>query len=165
MEDVVSAAAVQRAHLARFGTLARVPLPLSAVRWPDAAAGDHLRRLAPLLSSRAQRVVERVAAAGLGAVVYHYPNVPQRVAHLPELLRDRPETGWLQRLSTVVDPGATVDGWLDLVARLLVLGFLPGSVESIGVGHCLEMKNAVIDGGFVDKIGRASCREGVCQYV
>src|SRR3546814_14194951 len=45
MEDVVSAAAVQRAHLARFGTLARVPLPLSAVRWPDAAAGDHLRRL------------------------------------------------------------------------------------------------------------------------
>src|SRR3546814_4948464 len=46
-----------------------------------------------------------------------------------ELLRDRPETGWLQRLSTVVDPGATIDGWLDLMARLLVLGFLPGSVE------------------------------------
>ena len=150
MEDVVSAAAVQRAHLARFGTLARVPLPLFAVRWPDAAAKDHLRRLAPLLSSRARRVVARVAAAGLGAVVYHYPTVPQRVAHLPELLRDRPETGWLQRLSAVVDPGATIDGWLDLVARLLVLGFLPGSVESIGVGHCLEMKNAVIDGGFVD---------------
>jgi len=150
LEDVRAAAAVQCAHLARFGTVARVPLPLLAVRWPDGAAEAHLRRLHPLLSGRARRTVERVAADGLGGVLYHYPAVPLRVAHLPELLRGRPGPAWMDRLSTLADPTAALEGWLDLVARLLVLGFLPGSVESVGVGHCLEMKNAVIDGGLVD---------------
>jgi len=150
MEDVLSAAAVQKAHLARFGTCAHVPSPLYAVRWPDAAANEHLYRLSKLLSARARRTVERVAADGLGAVVYHYPTVPLRVAHLPALLCERTEQNWLQRLSAIADPKAALDGWLDLLARLLVLGFLPGSIESIGVGHCLEMKNAVIDGGLVD---------------
>ena len=150
VEDVVSAAAVQKAHLARFGTRAHIPLPLLAVRWPDAIAEAHLARLNKVLSARARRSVERAAADGLGGVVYHYPSVPLRVAHLPELLRGRTEAGWLQRLSAIADPTAAVDGWLDLLARLLMLGFLPGSIESIGVGHCLEMKNAVIDGGLVD---------------
>jgi hypothetical protein len=67
MEDVRSAAAVQKAHLARFGTRAHVPLPLYAVRWPDSVAEAHLGRLNKLLSARARRTVERVAADGLGA--------------------------------------------------------------------------------------------------
>nr|WP_231716863.1 hypothetical protein [Burkholderia ubonensis] len=150
LEDVQAAAAVQCAHLARFGGIARVPLPLVAIRWPDAAAHAHLARLLPLLTARAQRTVERVAADGLGAVVYHYPGVPHRVAHLPQLIAARTEAGWIARLSALTDPAAAIDGWLELLARMLVLGFLPGSVESIGVGHCLEMKNAVIDGGLVD---------------
>jgi len=150
MEDVSSAAAVQRAHVARYGARAHTPLPLLAVRWPDTVTEAHLKRLSTLLSARARKSVERVAADGLGAVVYHYPTVPQRVAHLPEILRTRSEKDWLARLAAIADPQAAVNGWLDVVARLLVLGFLPGSVESIGVGHCLEMKNAVIDGGLVD---------------
>ncbi|WP_210163285.1 hypothetical protein [Niveispirillum irakense] len=150
LEDVHAAAAVQQAHLARFGTLARVPLPLLALRWPDAVMDAYLRRLSPLLSGRARRTVERVAADGLGCVIYHYPAVPLRVAHLPELLAGRPGNGWQARLSGLTGVEAALEGWLDLLARLLVLGFLPGSVESIGVGHCLEMKNAVIDGGLVD---------------
>lgn len=150
LEDAHAAAAVQRAHLARFGRVARVPLPLVAIRWPDASAHAHLARLAPLLTRRARLAVERVAADGLGAVAYHYPAVPHRVAHLPQLLAGRPENGWLARLSALTDPAATIDGWLELLARMLALGFLPASVESMGVGHCLDTKNAVIDGGFVD---------------
>lgn len=150
LDDVQAAAAVQRAHLARFGCIARVPLPLVAIRWPDAAAHAHLARLAPLLTRRARRAVERVAADGLGALAYHYPGVAHRVAHLPQLLAARPENGWLARLSALTDPAATIDGWLELLARLLALGFLPASVESMGVGHCIDTKNAVIDGGFVD---------------
>jgi hypothetical protein len=149
LEDVRSAAMVQQAHLARFGSLARVPLPLLAVRWPDAVTEAHLGRLRTLLSGRAWRVVERVAAAGLGAVVYAYPAMPLRVAHLPELLKGA-AGDWMTRLRTLTDPETAIEGWLELLARMLVLGFLPGSIESIGVGHCLEMKNAVIDGGLVD---------------
>jgi hypothetical protein len=150
LEDARSAAMVQQAHIARFDEPARLPLPLLAVRWDDDVTRTHLETLCPLLSGRAWRTVRRVAADGLGAVVYHYPGVPLRVAHLPEILRSADGAAWLDRLGTLCDPAATVERWVELVARMLVLGFLPGSIESIGVGHCLEMKNAVIDGGFVD---------------
>ncbi len=50
----------------------------------------------------------------------------------------------------LTQPEQVVERWIDLVARMLALGFLPGRTEHIGIGHCLEMQNAVIDGGFVD---------------
>jgi hypothetical protein len=150
-EDAAAAETVQSAQLARFGSVARVPLPLLVLRWPDEAAERHLAALAPLLSRRARRIVEREAEAGLGAFVYHYPTVPLRVAHLPAILGlVGHEPTWRSRLAGLTDPAVTIARWIDLVARLLVLGFLPGSIDSIGVGHCLEVKNAVIDGGFVD---------------
>lgn len=150
-EDAGAAASVQSAHLARFGATARVPLPLLVLRWPDVAVEQHLAALSPLLSRRARRIVETQAAGGFGAFVYHYPAVPLRVAHLPAILSlTGHEPSWGAKLADFIDPATTIERWIDLVARLLVLGFLPGSIESIGVGHCLEIKNAVIDGGFVD---------------
>jgi hypothetical protein len=53
-------------------------------------------------------------------------------------------------LSTRVDAAVTVDRWVDLAARMLVLGWLPGTAATQNIGHCLEIQNAVIDGGFVD---------------
>jgi hypothetical protein len=150
LQDARAAASVQLAHLGRFKTLARVPLPLLAARWPDAVTEMHLAKLLPLLSGRAWRIVQQVADQGLGVVVYAYPTVPLRVAHLPHLLQDSPSADWLTKLQTLVQPKVVIEHWLDLLARLLVLGFLPGSIESIGVGHCLEIKNATIDGGLVD---------------
>ncbi|HEX3883780.1 MAG TPA: hypothetical protein VHW66_14060 [Stellaceae bacterium] len=150
-EDARAAEAVQSAHLARFGGLARVPLPLLVLRWPDAAVERHVAAMAPLLSGRARRIVETQAAGGFGAFVYYYPSVPLRVAHLPAILGlTGGEPEWRTRLAAIADPAVAIERWIDLVARMLALGFLPGSIESIGVGHCLEMKNAVIDGGFVD---------------
>lgn len=150
-EDAAAAETVQSAHLARFGTVARVPLPLLVLRWPDAAVEQHLATLAPLLSKRARRIVETQAEGGFGAFVYYYPTVPLRVAHLPAILGlTGHEPAWRTKLAGLTDPAAAIERWIDLVARLLALGFLPGSIESIGVGHCLEIKNAVIDGGFVD---------------
>ncbi len=150
-EDAAAAETVQSAHLARFGETARVPLPLLVLRWPEAAVEQHLATLTPLLSGRARRIVETQAASGFGAFVYYYPTVPLRVAHLPAILGlVGHEPAWRTKLAELTDPAATIERWIDLVARLLVLGFLPGSIESIGVGHCLEIKNAVIDGGFVD---------------
>lgn len=149
LEDVRCAAMLQRAHLARHGELARLPTPLLALAWPEATRTQHLEALRPLLSQRAFRIVEAFTQHGLGAVVYFYPALPIRVAHLAAELGAGAEP-WLTRLARRTDPALTVDRWLDLVARLLALGWLPGRTEHIGIGHCLELQNAVIDGGFVD---------------
>ncbi len=150
LEDVRSACMLQRAHLARFGELARIPTPLFAVSWPEATREAHLAALRPLLSDRANRIVETFTQGGLGAVVYFYPCVPIRVAHLPVELGSKAQGSWLERLARRTDPARAVERWIDLVARMLALGYLPGRTEHIGIGHCVEMQNAVIDGGFVD---------------
>jgi hypothetical protein len=150
LEDARAAAALQSAHLERFGKLARLPTPLMVVSWPQDVATAHLAALRPLISERAQRILDTCMRNGLGAIVYHYPSVPIRVAHLPHELGPASDGPWLQRLARRADPAATVDSWVDLVARMLSLGFLPGRTDHIGIGHCVEMQNAVIDGGFVD---------------
>ncbi|MFC5498088.1 hypothetical protein ACFPOE_11130 [Caenimonas terrae] len=150
LDDARIASALQAAHLARFGELARLPTPLLAIAWPRSTRDEHLAALRPLLSQRALRIVETCTQSGLGALVYHYPSVPIRVAHLPVELATRGDEPWLQRLAKRTDPALAVERWIDLVARLLALGWLPGRTDHIGIGHCVEMQNAVIDGGFVD---------------
>jgi hypothetical protein len=150
LEDARAACLLQSAHLERFGELARLPTPLLAIAWPQAVHAGHLAALRPLLSDRAARIVGISTQAGLGAIVYHYPSVPIRVAHLPVELGSQSGEPWLQRLTKRTDPAQTVERWIDLAARMLALGYLPGRTEHIGIGHCMEMQNAVIDGGFVD---------------
>ena len=151
MEDVTSAAAIQTAHLGKYAQLARTPLPLLAVRWPAAVSQNLFEVLGPMLSNRARGIVKQQMAGGLGSVIYHYPTLPLRVAHLPAILGvPGGNHQWPEKLAALTDPAATIDNWISLVARILGSGYIPGSIESIGIGHCLEMKNAVIDGGFVD---------------
>jgi hypothetical protein len=155
LEDAESALSFQKAHLARFGALARAPVPLLVFRWPDAMVADFHAALSPLLSPRAAKIVDGVVSGGLGCLVYHYPTVPLRVAHLDvelgaEVAQAVDYRSRAQALKTAVDPASTIDGWVDLAARMMVLGFIPCSIESQGIGHCLEAQNAVIDGGFVD---------------
>jgi len=155
VEDAKAACMLQQAHLKRFGSLACIPTPLLVLAWPASARDSHLAALRNLLSDRAMRIVETSSADGLAAIIYHYPSLPLRVAHLPVELMKSGNAPWLQRLSSLTagygqTPEQVVDRWIDLVARMLALGFLPGRTEHIGIGHCLEMQNAVIDGGFVD---------------
>lgn len=155
VEDAKAACMLQQAHLRRFGQLASIPTPLLVLAWPVSARESHLAALRKLLSERAMRIVETSSADGLAAIIYHYPRLPLRVAHLPVELKKFGDAPWLQRLASLtagygMTPGQVVDRWIDLVARMLALGFLPGRTEHIGIGHCLEMQNAVIDGGFVD---------------
>lgn len=151
LSDVHAAAAFQQAHLAAFGTIAAAPLPLLALRWPADAVERVAELLLPMLSARAAAIVRLLLAQGFGCVVYHYPSVPSRVAHLDHDLGSPVDYPARRRaLATRLDPARTIESWVDLAARMIVLGFLPGSTESHGIGHCLEAQNAVIDGGFVD---------------
>ncbi len=155
VEDAKAACQLQQAHLQRFGQLACLPTPLLVIQWPAAVRDNHLKVLRTLLSERAMRITDIMTKEGLAAIIYHYPSLPLRVAHLPVELNKQGSGPWLHRLASLtagysLTPEQVVECWIDLVARMLALGFLPGRTEHIGIGHCLEMQNAVIDGGFVD---------------
>jgi hypothetical protein len=152
LDDAHAAAAVQLAHLRRYGAPARLPMPILVARWPEAVADAVLAELSPWLRGRARGVTELAVRAGLGVYVYSYPIVPARLAHLaaPEVGPGIELGARLAALGKIADPRRMLDGWIGLMARLLALGFVSADPLSIVTGDCLQVQNAVVDGGFAD---------------
>lgn len=145
------AASVQTAFVARYGATARAPLPLLSHRWPDASVERVRRALRPRLSPGAWTIAQRRLEQGLGLYVYYYPGFPVRLAHLG--IGDAQELGLSTRLAQVdeiFDWRDTAESWLDLTAKLVALGFLPKSPDSLLSGDCLQYQNLVLDGGIAD---------------
>ncbi len=131
-----SAAAMVHKRLAADGEpLPRLPLPVVLARLPEKLVETAAREIAARASRGLWRKIEMLAAGGLGAYVYWYPSVPLRASN------------WRSDSGPAV---ATCEGWIDLAARLLRAGFLPTSAYSVNRGHCCDLQNAVIDGGFAD---------------
>ncbi len=150
-EDIYSALSLQQAHLTHFGELARLPVPLLMIDWPRERVDNFAEQLLPRLTPRSQAIVRSQLDDGLATLIYHYPQVPLRVAHMHFCYAlDNDYQARIHGLCEHLSPRQTLDRWLDLSARILTLGYMPGSIESVGIGHCLEAQNAVVDGGFVD---------------
>ncbi len=160
LDEASLTARFQAAHLARYGTLARAPVPLLVGRWSAAATEAYLSRVEGLLSSRAARVTRRLAREGLGFYAYYYPGVPVRTRHLREDARVNDVDGYgrtqerLKAFGSVLvgpfEPQAALEGWLRLAARMMVLGFFPCSLAQRNNGQCLSEQNACLDGGLLD---------------
>ena len=144
------AAALQRAHFDAYGQPARVPLPLFVFRHTDDTARRVAGRLRALLSDAATDAVTARTAKGLGVYVYYYPAAPVRVTHVEHLLRGRSFPKRTLALLTMCEPDVTIRGWVTTVARMLYLGYLPGTLASLHTGLCCQPQNACLDGGFVD---------------
>lgn len=151
-EDVTTAMLLQSRHIDQFNAFAHAPIPLAIIKWKDEIKDQFLEQLVPLLSPRASEIVKMVAREGLASVLYYYPEVPFRVAHLNTefKLKQNSYQQRLKQLNELFEPSWIVNKWIDNVARMLLLKLMPSSLESIGIGHCLEAQNAVLDGGFVD---------------
>lgn len=153
-----AAVAFQRAHLARYGTLARVPLPLVVVRWPAPIQAATRAALAPHLAPAARELVD---GAVLGAYAYAYPTVPYRLYHLS--VRDaQAGFGYRARLASFppqIQPRLVVERWLELVARMLASGFVPKDPAAVMTGDCLQPQNVTIDGGVADVGSVVASRE------
>ena len=143
-------AEVQSAHLASYGHLARVPLPLFVFRHTDLTVERVTRALRGVLSDASQAAVAGSMARGLGVYVYFYPAAPVRVTHVEHLLRGRSFAGRTLSLLALCDPDLTVRRWVATAVRMLYLGYLPGSLASLHTGLCCQPQNACLDGGFVD---------------
>jgi hypothetical protein len=151
-EDVSAAMKLQSAHVSFFDAFAHAPIPLAIIKWSEKVTNQFINELLPMLSPRAADIVKMVAKDGLATMLYYYPNVPYRVAHVNVEfnLNQISYQERLVKLNKLFKPSNMVDKWIDNTARMLVLKLMPSSIESIGVGHCLEAQNAVLDGGFVD---------------
>jgi hypothetical protein len=94
--------------------------------------------------------------------VYYYPSLPLRAsAAAPDKVADlliregaypeRMGAAFAQRLDKLrerAEPSETIDGWIELLADMLLLGYFP--FDTYYMGHCLQLHNLCIDGGCVD---------------
>jgi hypothetical protein len=152
IEEAEWAMELQAAHLGRYRSLARAPVPLFVYRWPDAVGERVLAHLAPELSPKAARIVEAEVRAGLGTYVYYYPCLPLRVLHMqvPDVVNGATYAARMAALREITDPARAIEGWLELTARMLSLGYVATDPSNLSRGYCLHAQNLVIDGGMVD---------------
>src|SRR5262249_47610741 len=81
-----------------------------------------------------------------------YPTLPLRLAHLavPDVRKGREMRKRLETIGQHIDPRKAFEGWLELTARLLGLGFVPKDPAAVVTGDCLQIQNVCLDGGMTD---------------
>lgn len=152
MPEAEAALALQSRWIAAYPGLARTPVPLLVVRWPDDVVQRYRALLAPLLSRRVRGILERLLTGGMAGYAYYYPGRPLRATEVQgrdSLLA----IGYLGRKESHAPTFSfegTVKSWIQLAARMMALGFMPVSVSSDRSGQLVQPQNAVVDGGFVD---------------
>lgn len=137
---------IQAKHFAAYGEFARLPMPLLVHRFADDDASRVVKLLQEKLPSASFERIEPLLGAGLGAYIYFYPVAPIRAnaygggatSKVADYIRKH------------VEPERTVTLWIQLLARLLHLGFLPYTPRNEGLGGCMDYGNATLDGGFCD---------------
>jgi hypothetical protein len=138
-------------YVARFGKLPRIPFPVAVFKIPQAAAEAFGAKSAPYACDRpqlnARERLGRLIQRGLGVFIYYYPGQPIRAAHARGMFPGSHEAGAYDQ-STTFDFKTAIDGWLDLIADMLILGYFP--TYHIHQGNCLQPQNLVIDGGMCD---------------
>ncbi len=146
-----AATELQSAFAETYGEAARAPLPLLAYRWAEECVDRVRNALRPRLSPGAWAMAARGLEGGLGLYVYYYAGTPLRLAHLG--IGDAESLGIssrLEQLAADVDWREAAEGWLDLTAKMIAVGFLPKSPASVVRGDCLQFQNVILDGGLAD---------------
>ena len=146
MHEAQIAHDVQKKHLTHYGELAKLPVPLLVhsicKQKNDACAAILRNKISPSAFDRIDPLLQN----GLAIYVYYYPSPPVRANYLGDLGMSQFKK-FAQRAS---DEGRTVSNWARLLVRLLYLGYLPYSVRNEGLGACMDLGNAALDGGFCD---------------
>lgn len=150
MKEAVCAGDIQIAHLRTYGELARLPIPLFVFRHERSVEEQFFSIIRDYVSTAAWERLEPLLANGLGAYVYYYPTPPIRVRDVEFLLQGLDFRKRMFALLGICDPDELISRWVANFARILHLGFLPGSLSSYRTGICCQPQNSCMDGGFVD---------------
>jgi hypothetical protein len=148
MGEAELALRVQARHVAHYGELLKLPVPLFVLRL---AERDHARVVARLRAGMSGPAFERVGphlARGIGIFAYYYPGPPARVNAVGRPRFLWPATSDLTARQHVME--SMIPGWMRLAARLLWLGFLPSTPISWRLGTIFDPNNTCLDGGACD---------------
>lgn len=137
---------IQQQYLARYGRLARLPVPLFVYRMTPEQVGRYEAVVRARLSSDALWKIRGKLNDGLGVEVYYYPEIPVRVADLfvGNIREAFKESIAPERMEEVFSK------WTRLLAEMLCLGYMPFAPWHHGMGGCVDLGNVCIDGGFND---------------
>lgn len=151
LNEAGSACALQIAHIEAYGAPARLPLPLAVFRHDEELCTRVAEKLRGILDHAAYRKIEPMLAAGIAVYVYYYPLPPIRARDADFMLQG---LSFRRRLFAMMQefgaPEQIIELWITGFARMLLLGFLPGSLAALRSGACCQPQNACMDGGFVD---------------
>jgi hypothetical protein len=148
--EAQAAQRLQTRYLATYGEPARAPLPLFVYRHSPDTIGRTREQLRAELSEQTFDLMAPTLDTGLGGYAYYYPAPPIRARDVDSMLANEPF--WRRQLALLSfgDVSELVERWLQLFARLLVTGLLPGAAASRKRGICCQPQNACLDGGYVD---------------
>ena len=155
------AAEVQGELLECFGELGALPVPLLVLSWNREVTDRFRSALLPLLGGFPRGIAEQEIERGIACYIYYFPRAPfPRVSHFAGTLSQEanrtgaagiPNTRLVYTtLKSNLDPGAIVDGWLSLVARMLLCGYFPSDALHFKNGQCIEPQNVLLNGALAD---------------
>jgi hypothetical protein len=150
--EAQSALAFHSRWIEVYEGLARTPVPMLVVAWPGETIARYRDQMAPFLSARVKGILGRLLADGLAAYVYFYPGLPTRATELGDRdsLKMLGYAGRREELGAELSIERTFRSWMDLVGRMLAIGFMPVTLSHDRAGQMVQMQNAAADGGFMD---------------
>ena len=148
MAEAATALDVQQRHLAHYGSLMRLPVPLLVWRLSEAAAASTIARLRAHISAMAFERLEPHLRRGIGVLAYYYPAPPVRVHAVGRAAYLRPAPADLASHRNLIE--RAIPGWITIAARLLWLGVLPTTPLSWRLGDIFDPNNSCLDGGVCD---------------
>ena len=128
----------------------RLPLPLLVYRVGQAQAERYLAAVRPLTADYTFHIIEEICSGGLAVYAYLYPEVPVRHFNLDSKGVAASMAAHLGYLRGFCDPDVVIGRWCGNVAKLLSIGVLPATPLARFTGSCVDVNNAVMDGGLVD---------------
>lgn len=137
---------LQRDFLRRYGRLAKLPLPLFVFKMTAEQDARYEATIRARLPEDAMRKIKNKLIDGLGVEVYYYPDLPVRVADL--MVGNVRET--FRSALDIDRMEETSKQWIQLLAEMLSLGYMPYAPWHHGMGGCVDTGNVCIDGGFND---------------
>lgn len=127
-----------------FGFFEEAPLPLLVFKWSNKVTEAYINTISPYLDNRAKNLLfPLIETYGLGGTVYHYPYLPTRIRFSgKQTIRSTVGKGRGQLLA--------LDNLINIVARMLLIDFLPFDFEDHGIGQCVAPQNVTLRGGICD---------------